>query len=253
MKKKQVKQIRTKSGQIRFYQDGKRISEKKATPLLKQQIQQRSKKAKESSKDILYYKGKPLTKAESYLVSLALKDAIKKERRLDKLVRKDGQKVFKNKAELNRLVRQQADDIKDFFQTENAWANLKSGKVKGDRITKRGSMDVGEFLQKGAFSKYKVTLLTENSQIIQGKVNVMNYLWQFEARIMAMIIDADKNKGTQVTFDYTFEVSTNLKTLIIHLTSDSDISIKEEIKEAVKKDINIIKYFQDVTIRIGYS
>jgi len=253
MKKKQVKQIRTKSGQIRFYQDGKRISEKKATPLLKKQQSERSARAKKSAKELLYYKGKALTKAESYLLRLSLKDAVAKENRLDKIIKKDGKKFFKTKAELNRLVEQQAKSLKNFFQTENVYGNFKGSEFKGEKIEKRGSMDVGEFLLKGAFSQFKVALLTPDSKTIRGKVSVMAYLSQFETYIVDLIVSADPSKGTQVSFDYRMEVSTNLNTIIIHLTSDNPESIEDVIKEAIEEENNVIKYYRDCTINIGYS
>jgi hypothetical protein len=252
-KKTQIKQIRTKSGQIRFYQGGKRISEKKATPILKQQQKERIERGKKASKDLLYYKGKALSKAESYLLKTTLKDAVKNERRLDKIKKADGQKVFKTKAELNRLIEQQAKSLKNFFQSENVYANLKSGEVKGGRITKRGSMDVGEFLKEGAFSRFGVTLITPESKIIKGKNSVMMFLYKFETTIVSIIIAIAPEKGTQISFDYRMEISTNLNKIIIDLTHDNKASITEVITEALKTEQNVIKYYKDVTITLGYS
>jgi hypothetical protein len=252
-KKTQIKQIRTKSGQIRFYQGGKRISEKKATPILKQQQKERIERGKKASKDLFYYKGKALSKAESYLLKIALQDKVKTERRLDKIKYEDGRKVFKTKAELNRLVEQQAKTLKNFFQTENTYANLKSGEVKGGRVSKRGSMDVGEFLKEGAFSRFGVTLITPESQVIRGKNSVMEYLYRFETMIVSLIMSIAPEKGTQISFDYRMEVSTNLKKIIIDLTHEETKKIEKVIEEALSRESNSISYYRDVTINMGYS
>jgi hypothetical protein len=250
-KSKQIKRSVTKSGQIRFYQDGKRLTDKRAVEILSKQTKQRQTRAKESAKELLYYKGKALSKAESYLLSLTLKDKVKDERRIDKLLLNDGTKVIKSKAQLDRLIVQQAKSVKNFFGSENVQGKFKDG-YRG-RVSKRGSMDVGEFLQKGAFSQFKVVLTDDNFKIIRGKVNVMFALSDFELRVMDAIIQADETKGLQVSFDYKLEVSTTLKSVIINITPQDNTPMFEVFKEAVKNEERTISFYRDVTITIGYS
>ena len=250
-KQKQVKRIVTKSGQIRFYQDGKRLTDKKAVEILSKKTKQRQQKAKESAKDLLYYKGKALSKAESYLLRLTLKDKVKNENRIDKLRLENGSKVIKTKGQLDRLILQQAQSKKNFFGSENVQGRFKDG-YEG-KVQKRGSMDVGDFLQKGAFSQFKVVLINEDFKTIRGKISVMSAISDFELKIMDAIIKADENKGVQVAFDYRMEVSTILKKVMIDITPKDNRSMDEIIKEAIGSEERTIDFWRDVTITIGYS
>lgn len=250
-KQKQVKRVVTKSGQIRFYQDGKRLTDKKAVEILSRQTKARQKRAKESAKELLYYKGKALTKAESFLLKLALKDKVKTENRIDKLKLSDGSKVIKNKGQLDRLILQQARSRKNFFGSENVRGKFKSG-YEG-KVRERGSMDVGEFLQKGAFSSFKVVLINEDFKTIRGKVSVMKALADFELKIMDSVINADESKGIRVSFDYSIEVSTTMKSVLINLTPKDDAPLEEVMTKAVKEEENTIDFWRDVTIRLGFS
>lgn len=250
-KQKQVKRVVSKNGQIRFYQDGKRLTDKKAVEILSKQSKERQRRAKESAKELLYYKGKALSKSDSYLLRLALQEKVKDEKRLDKIQRNDGTKFFRTKAELNRLIDQQAKSLKNFFVTENVYLDTKDG--KSGKISKRGSMDLGEFLLKGAFSQFKVTLIDDNFQYHRGKVSVMSAIADFELRIMMAVTEADQNMGVHVTFDYRFEVSTTLRTIIIDITPEDPSPMSMVIQDAVDSQQNVITFWKDVTIRIGYS
>lgn len=249
-KSNQLKRIVTKKGRVQYYQNGKRISDKKALQILSEKAKARQKKAKQSSKELLYYKGKALSKAESYLLRLSLKDKVKNENRLDKLTRSDGQKLFKTKSVLNRLIVQQGQSMKNFFATENVRGKFKDG-YEG-KVEKRGSMDVARYLNEGAFSRYKVTLQTESFKRITGKVRVVMHLAKLEMLLMELINNADPEKGVQVQFEYRIEVSTTLKLIMIDL-SPSQTDWDLFIDDAVKSGQNVIKIFRDLIIRIGYS
>jgi hypothetical protein len=71
--------------------------------------------------------------------------------------------------------------------------------------------------------------------------------------IVSIIIAIAPEKGTQISFDYRMEISTNLNKIIIDLTHDNKASITEVITEALKTEQNVIKYYKDVTITLGYS
>jgi hypothetical protein len=251
-KSQALKKTVTKSGQVRYYKGGKRLSEKKAFEILKKKTQERQAKAKKSAEGLLYYKGKALTKAESYLLRLSLKDKVKTEKRLDKIQTNDGKKIFRTKQQLNDLIMQQARSMKDFFATENVRGKFKAG-YEG-KIDKRGSMDVAQFLQDGAFSRYKAVLMTPDYQMIVGKIGVVNYLATLEIMLMALIVEADEEKGVQVQFEYRIEVSTIHQSVFIDLQIiNSERTVNDVIKEAIKDSKSIIKYYRDLTIRIGYS
>lgn len=251
-KKTNIKQTRTKSGQIRFYQNGKRISEKKALPILQKQQKARIERGKKASEGILYYKGKALSKAESYLLSLKIPEKVKTEKRLDKMLKADGTKLFPSKADINRQIIQQGNTLKDFFGTENVYGNFKGGKYTG-KVEMKGSVDIAEFLKQGAFSRFKVILYTPDSRVIRGKVSVVSYLSVFELQLMDLIIKADQTKGTKVSFDYSIEVSTNMQSVYIDLQIAEQGTIEEAIDEAVKNEQSTISYYKDLVIRIGYS
>lgn len=249
-KSKQLKRIVTKKGQIQYYKGGKRVSDAEALKILSTKAKARQKKAKESAKNLLYYKGKALSKAESYLLRLSLKDKVKNERRLDKLTLNDGSKLFKTKSVLDRLIIQQAKSMKNFFATENVRGKFKDG-YEG-KVDKRGSMDVARYLEEGAFSRFQVVLITADFQRLKGKVSVVNYLTKLEIYLMEIINDADPEKGVQVQFEYRIEVSTTLKLIMIDLSPIAN-NLEEFVRNSVKSGQNIIKFFKDLIIRIGYS
>ena len=246
-----LKTKKTKSGRVSYYLDGKRVSSKVASEFRRKDSAKRSARAKESAKQLLYYKGKALPKEESFLLSMQFKDQVDKgERRLDKMKTKDGKKIVKNKASLDRVINQYYKGELDFFKAGQERGRFKSG-YEG-KIERKGVKDIAFWIQESAFNRFKIILTTPEFQRVTGKVRVLERLMNIEVFLMDVITSVDLEVGVKAEFIYNFDVSMNMKTINIDL-SPTTLLYTSDLQKAVKKKQGSVKLFRDLTIKLSYS
>lgn len=249
---KALKRIVTKTGQVRFYQGGKQLSSIKAQEILKERQRKRVERAKQSSRDLLYYKGKALSKLES----LALKDVLnakivrQNEKRLDRLLNNKGELQFPNRNSLNELL---SRTIPLFFNSPtNSYGRFKNG-YKGGIENLRGVLTLLDFLRQGEFRRFQWVLTKPNFSRTKDKLEISRFLIRLENELLEIIEGIDPSIGLLTQFVYKVEIGWNMKQLYIDLSEVSNIPYEEQLRDAILNQERFIQLFSRMTIEIGYS
>ena len=218
-----LKRTRTKDGRTYYYLDGKRVSSKVASEFQRKDSARRSKIAKESAKNLLYYKGKALKKDESFIIRQT--NPKLKTNKLDD--------VFKSRAEIKRVIKKQTQRRLDFFDNETSYGKFRDG-FDGE-IKKKGVKDIAFWLKESAFNNYKVKLTTDykgDMRTIRGAVSVLKFLAIFEIEVMDEIKAYDPMMVIKTEFEYIFEVGYNVNTIFLTLIDNNpDMTITDYIKD----------------------
>jgi hypothetical protein len=240
-----LKRVRTTNGRTYYYLNGKRVSSKVASDFQRKDSARRSKIAKESAKNLLYYKGRALKKDESAIL-----------KRFSPNLPRNIDEFYKSRAEIQRTILQSAPEgIFPIFQTERgAFKNGYTGEV-----TKKGVSEVATFLLTSAFNNYKVVLTkpnedTKGSIFVRGAKRVLDYLAKFEIGIVNDIRSIDSSLGVKVTFDYKMTISYRTKTIFLSLQKpkgQESTSFKKEFAKG--KGTQVPQLYRDVEIKIATS
>jgi hypothetical protein len=248
-----LKRVRTKNGRTYYYLNGKRVSSQVASDFQRKDSAKRSARAKKSAEELLYYKGRALPKAESFLLKQQFQKALKdqKENRLDKLKTKDGKRLIKSKAQFDRVLEQlYKQDYSDIFKDAvNQRGKFKSGYEGG--VVKEGVKDVAFWLKESAFNRFKVICYVSGGQIT-GKTRVLNYLAEIEIQIMEYITEAIPDAGILAQFFYNFELGMNMRTIYINMAQNVS-DVREYVIKNVRAKEDTLKPYADLTIKIGFS
>ena len=236
-----LKRTRTKDGRTYYYLDGKRVSSKVASEFQRKDSARRSKIAKESAKNLLYYKGKALKKDESYLIKVTNPNL--KTNKLDN--------VFKSRAEIKRTLKKQTQRKLDFFDNETSYGKFRDG--FDGKIEKKGVKDIAFWLKESAFNNYKVKLTTNYKgamREIRGAVTCLKFLAEFEIESMDEIKDYDPNMVIRTEFAYSIEVGYNVNMIFLTLI---DTKKNKSISDYLEGGDDIIDKYKGCLISVNYS
>lgn len=241
---KNFKRVLDKSGQYRYYVNGKRITAKKgASQFVKQNFnqlkpeqlsrqekqsfnaklnaQKGAAKAKERAQNAFRFKGKYLDKAVNQYLNL--------------LKRKDRniEKIYPGVKDYGQLLKELQNDLKNnmnLFALEDA-SQFGLPNEKRDRKILENTADVIETL-KTDYPGYKLRVITESGEEINDYKKAVSYLAQWERSKIQEAMQSDQ-KAAYTKFSYFPQINIVEKLLIIDLEekdkeSDKRFSIETQ-------------------------
>jgi len=269
--KKNIKRIVTRTGEVRYFSNGKRLKNKsgqrlfvKANPNLNES--EYSKKELRSLKSLQRYNEGwkfngvsvqsvyiELLKAMSVPVSKA------KNKDLATITNADGSPKYKNFSDILKLIDAKAKKDETFlrFCTEKGlpgYRNRDFNTFKDNSI--KNIVDFVDLLNTDAFKNYKVKVIDPDGETHQGRVKGILAIRDFEIMVGEKVKEAAENSAfTKFCYDYKIDFKT--RTIIIDLT---DINANKDIKDYINDknskqgDSIVIKgKYKDVIIEIMFS
>lgn len=239
---KNFKRILDKSGQYRYYVNGKRITAKKgASQFVKQNFSQlkpeqlsrqeqssyRAKfaaekgaaKAKERAQKAFRFKGKYLDKAVSQYLNLLQR----KDRNIEKL--------YPGVKDYGQLLKELQNDLKNnmnLFALEDV-SQFGLPNEKRNRVSLENTADIIETLKRD-YPGYKLRVITESGEVINDYKKAVSYIAQWERRKIQEALEENK-KAAYIKISYFPIIDIVNKLLIIDLEekekeSDNRFSIE---------------------------
>jgi hypothetical protein len=267
-KKSLIKRIVAKNGEVRYYQNGKRITAKKgARTFIRQNpsakpLSDREKRSQKALKN--YQKGwkfKGQSIQDYYVTILDILKVINKNDIKDNdlfNVFENGKRKFKDFAELKKFIaKKTTPDDKDTPEEREAKKNLfKFCTEKGlpgyrgrdfesfanNRLT--NIVDIVDLLNTKTFKYYTFIVIDENGEPKRGRILALLALRDFEIRVASELQRMVPNSAF-IRFCYDYKVEPEIKTITINLTDNKPKYEVKEGKDKGKKKVKDLKYYVD--------
>lgn len=267
-KKSLIKRIVAKNGEVRYYQNGKRITAKKGARIFIKQNpsakpltdkEKRSQKALKNYQKGWKFKGQSIQ--DYYVTILDILKVINKNDIKDNdlfNVFENGKRKFKDFAELKKFIaKKTTPDDKDTPEEREAKKNLfKFCTEKGlpgyrgrdfesfanNRLT--NIVDIVDLLNTKTFKYYTFIVIDENGEPKRGRILALLALRDFEIRVASELQRMVPNSAF-IRFCYDYKVEPELKTITINLTDNKPKYEVKEGKDKGKKKVKDLKYYVD--------
>jgi hypothetical protein len=283
-KNKVLKRIVTKTGQVRYYQDGKRLKEKtgkrkfvKENPNLPfkeyTQGELRSLKALQNYQEGYKFKGVSVKKIYIELLSkMGFDKSIKKlnkskNRDLSELKDSKGKKVFPKGyfEEVLRTIDAEAKVNKSFFEfaTKKGMPDYRGRDYDSFKDNKVESViDFIELLNSDNFKSWKLEVTDMQGDLVTGRTNGLLAIRDFEIEIGDRVKSVAKNIAL-IQFNYNYRLDIKNKTILLDLREKTGVeteSLEQQVlrlqsenstNEKDKPEVNNI--FNDVEITLMFS
>lgn len=268
-KKKIIKRIVAKNGEVRYFQDGKRITAKKGARLFIRQnpsAKPLSDREKRSQKALTKYKKawkfKGVAKVQEFYVTLLdLLEVIDKDNIKDNdlyNVFENGKRKFNNfedlKKEIDNYIKPNKNDTpeqrerkKKLFQfcTEKGLPGYRGrdfDTFANNRLT--NIVDIVELLDTKSFKYYTLIVINENGEKQRGRILALLALRDFEIRVSSQIKKLVSNSAF-IRFCYDYQVDPDEKTITINLTDNKPTYIVKEGEDKGEEKVKDLKWYVD--------
>lgn len=271
MRQKNLKRIITKSGEIRYFRNGKRLKNKNGQrawvkqnsnldPSQFSEKELRSYKALKRYNESWKFNGNQLQSVYIELLrAMGVPVSQAKGKDLATIKNADGSPKYKNFDDILRAIDKKAKGDKTFlrFVTEKGlpgYRNRDFDTFKDNSI--KNIVDFVDLLNVEAFKNYKVKVIDSDGEIHQGKVLGILAIRDFEIMVGEIVKSAADNSAfTKFSYDYKIDFKT--RTLIVDLEDiNPDKPLESYINDKNSKQgdsIVIQKKYKDVIIEIMFS
>ena len=272
--RKTIKRVVTKSGQIRYYANGKRVSEKSGRRrFIKQnpnvsytnltEGEKRSLRASQAAKK--NWKFKNLARVQYAYVKILSDLGVIDEQGIpnnDLYYAFDakGKRLFENFEDIVKYIDDRAKKNPLVFQwcNERGLPNYRGRTYENfanDRLT--SIVDIVDLLDSKAYQKYKFVVIDENGEQHSGRVLGLLALRDFEIRTGTTIQSLVSNSAF-MRFCYNYNVDFKNKTITISLkdqkpNKEIDNYVDEAEGTGAKQKLFIEDKYEDVEIEIDFS
>ncbi len=273
-KRKTIKRVVTKSGEVRYFANGKRVSNKSGKRrFIKQnpnvsyssltEGEKRSLKASKTAKK--NWKFKNLARVQYAYVKILSDLGVIDEKGIpnnDLYYAFDakGKRLFNNFEDIAKYIDERAKKNPLVFQwcNERGLPNYRGRTYEGfanDRLT--SIVDIVDLLDSKAYLKYKFLVIDENGIEHSGRVLGLLALRDFEIRAGATIQSLVSNSA-YMRFCYNYSVNFKEKTITISLkdkkpNKDIEKYVDEAEGTGAKQKLFIEDKYEDVEIEIDFS
>ena len=275
-KKSLIKRIVAKNGEVRYYQNGKRITAKKGARIFIKQNpnakplsdrEKRSQKALKKYQKGWKFKGQSI---QEVYVDLLEKFGIisKKNIRnndLSTIKTATGQPLFNSFEEIKKFIDDKAkkDPLAFQFCVEKGLPNYRGrdfDSFANNKLT--NIVDIVDLLDSPSYKNYTLSVIDENGDEQRGRVKGLLALRDFEIRVGSQLQKLVPNSAF-MRFCYDYNVDFKNRTITIDLTdlkpedSKNEKNIEDYVKESQgtgpKQKLFIEDKFKDVEIEIDFS
>ncbi len=275
-KKTIIKRIVAKNGEVRYYQNGKRITSKKgARAFIKQNPnakplsdrEKRSQKALKNYQKGFKFKGQSIQQVYVDLLEkfgILTKKNIKNND-LSTLTTPSGKPLFNSFEEIKKFIDDKAkrDPLAFQFCVEKGLPNFRGrdfNSFANNRLT--NIVDIVDLLDSQSYKNYTLSVIDETGDEQRGRVKGLLALRDFEIRVGSELQKLVPNSAF-MRFCYDYKVDFKSRTITIDLTdlkpedSKNEKNIEDYVKESQgtgpKQKLFIEDKFKDVEIEIDFS
>lgn len=272
MAKKQIlKRVITKSGQVRYYKNGKRLKSKTGQRNWVKQNRDlapesftpnelRSYNALQRYNDSYKFKGVSVQSVYIELLKkMAVPVSLAKNKDLATIKGKDGKPLYKNFSDVLRDIDNRAKSDKKFLQfcTNVGLPGYRNRDIETFRDNKiKSIIDFVDLLDQDSFKNYTLVVLDSQGDEHRGRVKGVLALRDFEIMVGERVQQAAQNSAF-LRFCYDYKLNIRDREIIINLTDRKELKdIEDYIETTTAKEgtsLSINDKYSDVTIEIAFS